>query len=61
MSYDHFERINKISHKICYFGKNETEGTCKFGKGRCWFKHNETKDIIEPSEISDNQMKSKLL
>ena len=43
------------------FCKNETEGTCKFGKGRCWFKHNETKDIIEPSEISDNQMKSKLL
>jgi hypothetical protein len=30
------------------FCKNETEGTCKFRKGRCWFKHNEQKGIIKP-------------
>ena len=40
------------------FCKNETEGICKFGKERCWFKHNETKGI-KPCEISENQMKSK--
>ena len=34
----------KKEHAILVsFCKNEAEGTCKFGKDRCWFKHNKEK------------------
>ena len=46
--------------KLVYFCKKETDGTCKFGKGRFWYKHNETKKI-KPCELSENQKKSKTL
>ena len=44
----HRKRSHKESVQTC---KNIVAGKCKYGSGKCWFNHGESKDLTEDENV----------